>query len=179
MDPGMPVTYLVVPLPSYRTLLFAGDGENFKVYGRKAGPGDIGPEEPAPRPGDGRGAQDSAFPSAATTRIVGEPLRNQSPRPSRESETWRRCRAWATWARLLGNLRVSLGVYAAERARAVASRLRSQLADVAYLPRRGIGVCSRRSTFEVLGRGTLEDFDTDALEHWEEAERRRGADAVA
>ena len=123
--------------------------------------------------------QDSAFPSAATTRIVGEPLRNQSPRPSRESETWRRCRAWATWARLLGNLRESLRVYAAERERAVTSRLRYQLADVAHLPRRAVGVCSRRSTYEVLGRGSLEDFDADAFEHWEEAERRRGFDAVA
>ena len=80
---------------------------------------------------------------------------------------------------MLGNLRESLRVYAAERARAVASRLRYQLADVAHLPRRGVGVCSRRSTYEVSGRGSHEDFDADAFDHWEEAERRRGFDAVA
>ena len=80
---------------------------------------------------------------------------------------------------MLGNLREGLRVYAAERARAVTSRLRYQLADVAHLPRRGVGVCSRRSTYEVLGRGSLEDFDADAFEHWEEAERRCGSDAVA
>ena len=80
---------------------------------------------------------------------------------------------------MLGNFREGLRVYEAERARAVTALLRHLLAAVAHLPRRGVGVCSRRPTYEFLGRGSLEDFDADAFEHWEESERRRGFDAVA